>query len=79
MYKYKTLIKIFRQIKTFAFLHIDLPGWQDNYDKGNQITALRSKGFKLDTLTIKYYSGYIVIIKIIILDTLTIEYYRRYS
>ena len=79
MYKYKTLIKISRQIKTFAFLQIDMPGWQDNYDKGNQITALRSKGFKLDTLTIKYYSGYIVIIKIIILDTLTIEYYRRYS
>ena len=40
--------------------------------------ALRSKGFKLDTLSIKYYGGYIVIIKTIILDTLTIKYYSRY-
>ena len=59
-------------------MHIDLPEWQDNYDNGNQITGLRSKGFKLDTLSIKYYGGYIVIIKTIILDTLTIKYYSRY-
>ena len=40
--------------------------------------ALRSKKFKLDTLSIKYYGGYIVIIKTIILDTLTIKYYSGY-
>ena len=34
--------------------------------------------FKLDTLSIKYYGGYIVIIKTIILDTLTIKYYSGY-